>query len=518
MRRETKGLTKLWALGVLFVAHHSLSLMVFAAAALAESPPAAAARAALADLRTQPVARRNGLRYLTINSDQEETAIAYVLNAVSRSRLVVRPELAGPGLLRIDLVHYANPRESGSFAELRAAWEKLVTIDPYFHLRSQVVVPLAADREQTKEQSLRQHATKRAAASVSTGSASVTTVTIDGGWIPPDVAAELKVLAVSAGPVLRGDFFVAHAATAPLYYDFAGIPGTEAELLKRLGIDRGVIDKLSADTAANLLVSRVTSKPRRIVRLPGALGGVWYTRDVAVETPDRDPVRTPINYAGSAGRQSLRFDASEWFAQKENGFWLTAVYDAAGKRQDTVVDAIAKDTTAHDGIVRPLVSCVRCHELNGGQSGMQPIEDDQFALLSGEAAVLKSYLPDVARRVQELYDPERLQRAQARDRQDYAAAVEQATGAGPHAAADALARMYANFVDRPVTREVAAAESGLGVEQFVMAMRQSTDPVILALRAGREIKRASYEASFQDVMLRIGSLRGQDAKAQASTP
>lgn len=490
MRNDRRSPLRLWTVAVLFVVHHWSLCVVFAAAALAENPYAAAARAALADLASQPAQQRAVLRYLAIASDNEALAAGYLLNAVSRSRTIVRPELVQPGLLRVDLSQYANPREPATLAELHAAWEALAAVDPYFHLRTQVVVPIAEAR-----------VTRGAARPMAPASERRTQiVTVDGGWIPGDIAAQLRLATTSAGAVLRGDFFVAQVAAAPSYYEFAGVPRTEGELLARLGIDRVIVDKLAADTAANLLVSGVTSKPRRIVRLPGPLGGTWFSRDVERETPDRDPLRNPINFDGPAGPQELRYDASEWFAQKENKFWLTAVFDAAGNRQDVVSDKIAKDTTAHDGIVRPLVSCIRCHELNGGRAGMQPFHDDQFALISGEAAILHSYLPQVARRVAELYNPARLARDQERDREDYAAAVQKATGLSPHDATETLAKVYTAFVDRLITCEIAAAEFGVDVEHFTHATRASTDPIILALRGGRAVKRPSYEASLPEII------------------
>jgi len=465
--------------------------VAFAAVAIAETPLAVAARTALADLEAQPAATRAHVRYLLLNDQAEEriretVAISYLLNAISRSRSIARPqEIASGKLLRVDLAAYANPREPATLQEILAAWEKLVEVDPYFHLRTQVVAPPVARANKDARQ---------------TSAAKVVTTTVDAGWISLEVAARLKSASGSAGAVLRGDYFIARAAQAPHYYQLAGVPRTEGELLARLGVDRQAIDRLAADAAANLFISRVTTKPRRLIRLPGPLGGTWLTRDVEVETPDRDPLRNPIDFTGPAGAQRLRYDASEWFAQKENKFWVTAVFDAAGHRQDAVKDTIAKDSLAHDGIVRPLVSCIRCHELGGGQAGMQPFTDDQFPLLSGEAAILRSYLPQVAQRVAELYDPVRLAREQTRDREDYSAAVLQATGVSPREAAEALVRTYSDFVDRPVTRAVAARECGLHEPQFLIATRHATDPAILALRAGGEIRRTSYEASFPELM------------------
>ncbi len=282
-----------WCLSCLGNATLALAI---ATVAFAETPPTAA-RAALADLQAQPIERRQLLRYLAFDRPEQVAAVDYVLNAISRSRLIVRAEPVGATLLRIDLAACGNPRDPAALAELHAAWETLVLIDPYFHLRTQVAIPtnLAAGLDQRSEKSAR-----GAARHESTQPLDLEAVTIDGGWIPADVARDLKLSTLSAGPVLRADFFVAHAAAAPHYYAFAGVPRTESELLKRLGIDRVAVDRLAADTAANLFISRVTNKPRRLVRLPGPLGGTWFSRDVEVETPDRDPLRNPVNYIGAA--------------------------------------------------------------------------------------------------------------------------------------------------------------------------------------------------------------------------
>ena len=237
--------------------------VAFAAVAIAETPLAVAARIALADLEAQPSAARAQLRYLTLSgrTDEERTteflAISYLLNAVSRSRLIVRPQqLVGGSMVRVDLAACSNLRDPTTLGGLVAAWEKLAEADPYFHLQTQVVAPQLAGKQTSGG--------KPAAAKP-------LVVTVDAGWIPLDVATRLKALSGSAGAVLRGDYFVARASQAPHYYDLSGVPRTEAALLKRLGIDRQAVDRLAADAAANLFISRVTTKPRRLIRVPGPL-------------------------------------------------------------------------------------------------------------------------------------------------------------------------------------------------------------------------------------------------------
>ncbi len=380
--------------------------LAIATVAVAETPPAAA-RAALADLQTQPAERRANLRYLVVEQPEQVVAVNYALNAVSRSRLIVRAEAAGAHLLRIDLAALANPRDATTLAELRAAWEKMVAIDPYFHLRTQVVAP----------QVLSSGTVSRVGKQPASAQPSrVLTVTVDGGWIPADVAHDLRVAALSAGAVLRSDFFVAHATTAPLYYDFAGIPSTESAAARATGRR----SRHGRSPGGRHRGKSVYLASHQQAAATGAFAGSAGGHVVQPRHRSRDAGSRPAAQPGELPRrrraQALRYDASEWFAQKENRFWLTAVYDARGQRQDAVKDVIAKDTLAHDGVVRPLISCVRCHELNGGSAGMQPIADDQYPLLTGEAAVLRSFVPEVARRVAELYDPARLARDQARSR------------------------------------------------------------------------------------------------------
>src|SRR6185436_11646045 len=136
------------------------------------------------------------------------------------------------------------------------------------------------------------------------------TVTLDGGWADLAAGAKLRANTNSIGAILRADYFIAQATTPPAYYDFAGIPSSENEFLKSLGVDREVIDRLRANAGANLIISGVTNKPRRIVWSQGPLGGVYATLDVETVDAAHDPIRRPI----SADGFQLKFDVSEWFA------------------------------------------------------------------------------------------------------------------------------------------------------------------------------------------------------------
>ena len=325
------------------------------------------------------------------------------------------------------------------------------------------------------------------------------TVTTDGGWVDLQAAARLRAATRSAGALLRADYFVTQATIPPRYYEFAGVPESESEFLKSLGVDQKVIDRLRANAGANLIISGVTAKPRRIVWSQGPLGGVYSTLDVERVDAPHDPLRRPISVAGL----EFQYDVSEWFAVAPNGLWRTALFNAAGRRQNAVPDRVAKDTSdpLGDGIVVPLVSCIRCHR----EAGLRPFADDQTRLLAG-GVDLYSYDPDIVQRAVEFYDEPRLQRQMQFDRQTYADAVRRATsGMKPEEVADALAEVVRNHSYLPVTIEQAAREVGLTLTEFRIALAATRDPVILLLLEGRPVLRGQWESSFAEAALAAAS-------------
>ena len=323
-------------------------------------------------------------------------------------------------------------------------------------------------------------------------------MTLDGGWLDLAAVAKLRAASGSAGAVLRADDFVARAAATPHYYALAGIPPTEAEFVKSLGVNGATIDRLRANAGANLLISGVTQKPRRVIWSQGPLGGVYETLDVQQVDAQRDPIRRPL----SAGGVNLKYDAGEWFAVAPNGLWRVALYDAAGKLQQSVPDKIAKDTSdPHgDGIVTPLVSCIRCHT----ESGLRPFRDDQTRLFASGRVDLKSDDPAIVRRAAEFYDEPRLQRQMAFDRETYAQAVARAAEMKPEELAAALARVVREFAYLPLGREQAARELGVSEADFIAAMSDSHDPILLELVEGRLVLRGQWESSFAEVAARSG--------------
>jgi hypothetical protein len=147
-----------------------------------------------------------------------------------------------------------------------------------------------------------------------------------------------------------------------------------------------------------------------------------------------------------------------------------------------------------------MLTCLRCHERNGGTAGLQPFHDDQTDLISSVG--IKSYLPEVVQRMAEVYDTHALGRAMARDREDFADAVARSTGGlTPAEAVDALGGIYVGYSDEQVTPERAAAELGLEKAQLPQALAKSTDTITLATAAGKAVNRAAWESCYADAAL-----------------
>jgi hypothetical protein len=495
-------------------------LAMFAITALAQTP-ASELRAAVADAEQLPPDVRPGVRYLSLYAIPPERraeatrVVSYTLNSLSRTRAIFQPTEITPTLLRFSISNFvADGRE---FAAWSAAWETLVESDPYWHLPTEIAIssgpnhpthraPAPAKAARVKRVAVKPATIDRTTAeriAVDRTTAEPITrqrITVDGGWVGLEDAAKLRSLTLSAGAILRADDFVARATTSPAYYAFAGIPPIEADFLKSLGVDSETIERLRANAGANLIVSGVTQKPRRVIWSQGPLGGVYETLDVQQVDAQRDPIRRPL----SAGGASLKFDAGEWFAAAPNGLWRTALYDSKGNRQDSVPDKIAKDTSdpSANGIVVPMISCIRCHT----ESGLRPLRDDQSRLLSTGRVDLRSSDPTVVARVAEFYDEPRLQRQMEFDRQTYDLAVSRATnGMKPEELAEALARTVRQFAYLPVTPSQAAQELGVDAADLREALATSHDPIVLLLLEGSPVLRGQWESSFAEAATLAGS-------------
>ena len=102
--------------------------------------PASELAAALIDIEQIPAHDRRTTRYLSLYAipadrrDEVAAVASYTLNALSRSRAIVPPNRITDTLLRFHIEHYTtNKSETDQWL---AAWEKIVDVDPYWHVRT----------------------------------------------------------------------------------------------------------------------------------------------------------------------------------------------------------------------------------------------------------------------------------------------------------------------------------------------------------------------------------------------
>lgn len=436
-------------------------ILVFLAGILVGScrgaSPSSELQAAVADLRANvPAERWRTTRYLSLYSvpenerDTYRAVLSYTLNAVSRAGVIKTPEANGT-LVRFDIDSYGIPS---------AAWEAIVSRDPYWHQRTTVIDP----RTNAK-----------------------TLVYQDSGHGGLATATELRNMTGSGGSIVRADWWLATALQAPAYYALSATPKTEKEWLAAGGTnDKDVID-LRANKGSSIFRSGVTHKPRRISRRQTVTGANWITYDSA----EGDPLKHPIRVPGFA----LKADASEAIAAKPNGLLAYALFNAKGELVNEVPPEIAKDDRAHDGRLVAPVSCIRCHD----STGFKPFANDFAAMLKGGTEL---HLPaEELDQLTSFYaDAERLAKLLSRDAEDYADSVSKATG-GKYTADElpkVVGRMFNDYVVEQVDQEVAKRELGVST---LAGFKASNDPILLAIISGVRVNRADWELSFSGAAL-----------------
>ena len=129
---------------------------------------------------------------------------------------------------------------------------------------------------------------------------------------------------------------------------------------------------------------------------------------------------------------------------------------------------------------------MRCHV-----QGLIEFEDDFDRLgLAVEGT------QEVNQAVAEFYDWPTLQSELRRDIAVYNQAIQKASGMEPAALTAALSKVYSYYVYETIDLTDAANELGVEPEQLSDMLEGSNDPILIAIRSGRAVKRKQWEASF----------------------
>lgn len=351
--------------------------------------------------------------------------------------------LPGETVARVNLIDYGWTAET---------WEKLLEVEPYFHLR------VSKDGKATSIQGpwLRQAVVEEAA-----NEPGRKRLVRGPGGQSLDL---LTGYTTSQVPMVRADWF--HWQTGqqadrnPGYYDFIGI-GNEGTFDKLVGFDNEVLKRFPIHAREAIGESTVTLQPRRLERFGKIGGALWATSDVRQATDKSNPLQVLDS--------SFKHDARESIAHLPNGFLAWGLFDGNGKRVDSAPDFIASDATSHstDRRVHVGVSCIRCH---GPHLGFQPIDGwvrglyrKPLSLQSPDYATAKGLNRLYFSKLEPLLDADRL---------IYQNAVQEATGGmGVKEWSKAYGDQFARY-DSSVTLERAAADYGMEPKAFQDALRQ----------------------------------------------
>ncbi len=462
---------------------------------------------------------------------------------MSQSSVLVAPQFCAEGnLLRLDLRTLAP--QPDQFKRLAEVWESQA--DPYFYFINKVtteVVETVAPYRHTDGKTYTQRRVKKIA---EVKAWAVHTAHANNG-APEGLSQETK----SATPIVAQSHFVSKALSVDnggLYYRFMGFDSKPASdkrtdqefILSLFGASESSSEKLRSDERTAQWFSGVTAKPRRVdffygtaVRPSAGVPLVTLTHDP--QDGDIDPRQHPVK-----SLLNSRDRARELICQRPNGTLAYAIFDAAGKLQNTVPDNVAKDHTIPSPFTARLqcaISCISCH---GPNEGWQPCPNDVQVMLRASAGgkrfnvfddeSSKADPQDVLDRLAGLYsgnteEPLQLAR-EAHERVCYKIGTAAGWKTEPARYARTLSaavtkQVYGHWFE-PITPQTACRELGYEVteEQAAAAFAQlvpllppnsagvsTDDPTFATLRAWTKehplrVSRSDWELVFHDAMLR----------------
>ena len=290
-------------------------------------------------------------------------------------------------------------------------------------------------------------------------------------------------------PSVHVDWFVATAATPPLYHDLLSLPLTARELETRLGVD--VARNIS--TAPGVRVWRagfnnsgVSNNNRMVERHAFRDGAYWKSYDFAGNVGTQNIFTHPLDFT---------HDGGEVIFNLPNGLQGYYLVDGSGLRLNEAPINIVSNPAASDPTVRNGISCFGCHT-----EGMKTFEDQVRPVIESNAnptydraQALRLY---VEKSVMDVFLQEDMER--------YREALED-TG-GEFDGIEPISRFHEVF-QGDVDAAYAAAVVGLETEALLEQIRenvglQSIGLLVLDSENG-SMKRDAWTSSFRDIVLAL---------------
>ena len=287
-------------------------------------------------------------------------------------------------------------------------------------------------------------------------------------------------------PFVQADWFLAKASLPPLYHDILGLPETDRQLERELGID--VEQNLQRAPGrsvwrAGTNASIVSENNRVVERHKSRYGAYWKSYDFAGNVDRQNIFNYPL---------SFEQDGGEIIFNLPNGLQAYYISDGSGNRIDEAPPEIVPNPIARDKIVRNGISCIGCHT-----EGMKTFKDEVRAVIAETAN--PAYDRDQALR---LYVEEAvMDRYVEQDTERYRTALE-ATGDTFGGIVEPVHRFYEAFQG---ALDASHASAALGMEREVFLEKIGNEPSLQSLGltgllSGGSVKRDVWESNFSDVV------------------
>ena len=290
-------------------------------------------------------------------------------------------------------------------------------------------------------------------------------------------------------PSVHVDWFVATAATPPLYHDMLSLPLTDKELETRLGVNvaRNLRDAPGVRVwRAGFNNSGVSNNNRMVERHAFRDGAYWKSYDFAGNVGTQNIFNHPLDFT---------HDGGEVIFNLPNGLQGYYLVNASGSRLDAAPINIVSNPAASDPTVRNGLSCMGCHT-----EGMKTFEDEVRALIESNAN--PTY--DKAQALRLYVEKSEMDALVQEDMERYKEALEETGGAFRDI--EPISRFHEAFQGE-VDAAYAAAVVGLETEAFLAKIRENiglqTAGLLVLDSANGSVKRDAWTSSFKDIVFAL---------------
>ena len=290
-------------------------------------------------------------------------------------------------------------------------------------------------------------------------------------------------------PSIQVDWFLATAASPPLYHELLSLPLTDGELETRLGVD---VDRNLRDAPgvrvwrAGFNNSGVSNNNRMVERHASQHGAYWKSYDFAGSVGTQNIFTHPLDFT---------HDGGEVIFNLPNGLQGYYLVNASGSRLNEAPINIVSNPAASDPTVRNGISCLGCHT-----EGMKTFEDEVRPVIESNAN--PAY--DKAQALRLYVEQSEMDALVSEDMNRYKDALEE-TG-GMFGDIEPISRFHEVF-QGPVDVAYAAAVVGLETEAFLEKIQeniglQNVGLLVLDSPNG-SMKRDAWTSSFPDILFAL---------------